>query len=68
MTHTDRRARLTELRAQQRAQGAVIRGPERPIIGCRAHLPKDPANAARAVEFHARWHGQAEPRLQLYRG
>ncbi|MCO7216846.1 hypothetical protein [Halomonas sp. OfavH-34-E] len=60
---------LEERRAQLRAQGVVITGPERPIIGCRAHQPPaDPANRARLASFHARWNGQAEPRLQLYRG
>ncbi|MFG6159663.1 hypothetical protein ACGTNG_12725 [Halomonas sp. 1390] len=67
MTFIERRTRVAEHRAQQRARGAIIRGPERPIIGSRWNQPKDPANAARAVEFHARWHDRAEPRLQLWR-
>ena len=58
---------LEEIRAQRRAKGLIVTGPERPVIGCRAHCRKDPANSARAVEFHSRWHGHKEPRLQLWR-
>lgn len=67
MTFIERRARVVEHRAQQRARGVIIRGPERPIIASRWHQPKDPANAARLTEWHSRRHGQAEPRLQLWR-
>jgi len=60
---------LEERRAQLRAQGIVITGPERPIIGCRAHQKKrDPANAARVADFYQRWHGQKDARLQLWAG
>jgi len=66
---THRRALVAEHRSQQRARGIVITGPDRPIIGCRAYrAPSDPANRARLAAFHARWNGQAEPLLQLYRG
>lgn len=59
---------LIERRAQQRAQGVVISGPQRPIIGCRAgQPPADPGNRARLAAFHARWQGQSEPLLQLWR-
>lgn len=59
---------LEEIRAQRRAKGLIITGPERPVIGRQHGIKrKDPENAARAVEFYARYHGVKEPRLQLWR-
>ncbi|WP_064702749.1 hypothetical protein [Halomonas caseinilytica] len=63
----ERRARVIEARRQARAKGKVIKAPEKPIIGCRWTEPKDPANAARAADFSRRWHGQAEPLIQIWR-
>ena len=70
---TEQELIAAEARRQSRAQGdtvrpPIIRSPDKPIIGA-AHgiKPKDPANAARAVEFHARWHGQAEALIQIWR-
>lgn len=56
-----------EHRAQRRARGAIIRNSDRPIIASRWTQPKSPENAARLVEWHARWHGHAEPTLQIWR-
>ncbi|WP_413616442.1 hypothetical protein MRB56_09245 [Halomonas cupida] len=62
----DRQSFMAEWRAQRRARGHVISKPERPVISSHWTEPKDPANAARAVEFYARWHGQKEPRVILW--
>ncbi|GAA0567669.1 hypothetical protein ACFQH5_15815 [Halomonas salifodinae] len=58
---------LLEHRAQQRAQGVIIGRVERPIIGCRAHELKDPANARRLADYHARRAGQAAALILLWR-
>lgn len=62
----ERKARIIEYRAQQRASGKIITGPERPVISSRYAEPKDRNNSARLVEFHARYHGEKEPRIQLW--
>lgn len=67
MNLRERQPFMAEWRAQRRAKGHVIGKPERPIVGCQHGIKfKDPANAARAVEFYARWHGQKETRIQLW--
>lgn len=74
MNIVERRARIAERRAQQRAQSAVITGPDHPIIAGRPFDPSKAdtlqarANARRLSDYHRRRAGQAEPRLQLYRG
>ncbi|MDR5859435.1 hypothetical protein FZZ93_05640 [Halomonas eurihalina] len=68
MNIKERKARLIEEKRQARAKGKIITSPQHPIIGSRAHeQPSDPANRARRADFHARWNGQAEPLIQLWR-
>ncbi|MDC8803900.1 hypothetical protein PRZ61_10680 [Halomonas pacifica] len=56
-----------EIRAQRRARGVIIGNVERPIIGARASEPKDPINARRLADYHARRAGQASAVIQLWR-
>ncbi|GEK49205.1 hypothetical protein HPA02_34880 [Bisbaumannia pacifica] len=64
---------LIEHRAQQRAQGVVIAGPQRPIIASRPFDPERArdaqglANARRWADYHARRAGQAAALIQLWR-
>ena len=65
-------AKRIEINAQARAKGYVITKPSKPIIASRpfdpsaVHSAEDALNARRMAAFHARWRGQAEPKLQLW--
>lgn len=64
---------LAEMRAQARARGAIITGPQPPIIGSRPFDPskvrsaQDAVNARRWAAFHSRYAGQAAALLQLWK-
>jgi hypothetical protein len=64
---------VIEHNAQRRARGAMITGPERPVIASRpfdtaaVHDAQAARNARRMADFHARYRGQKAAALQLWR-